>query len=393
MSRLSNIGVWLIGARGSVATTAIIGAKALAKGLTASTGLVTELPEIKRAGLIPFQNIIFGGHEIRHSSFNQSAGQLKDTGIDINPQLLRKLDNGLRSMGREIRIGVTYNQPRSKSLQETVKRLIKDITYFRKRHSLKNVIVVNLASTEPPVKEGPHTRTLTGFESALSKNRKNLLPASCLYAYAAFKSGCPYINFTPSAGSSIPALRELARQLRLPHTGNDGKTGETLVKSALAPLFNYRALNVLSWQSYNILGNSDGRVLSDPKARESKVQSKNTALANILGYKPHSHIGIDYVPSLGDWKTAWDFIHFEGFLGTKMTMQFTWQGCDSVLAAPLVLDLIRLVELSHRRGEYGELPHLALFFKQPIGSNENNLHNQWLAFRKYIFEKASQKCS
>ncbi|MEW6027779.1 MAG: inositol-3-phosphate synthase, partial [Planctomycetota bacterium] len=335
-------GVWFIGARGAVATTGIIGAKALAKGLIAPNGLVTELPDIKETGFVPFRSIVFGGHEIRRSSFKQAISQLGDTGINIDHKLLNKLEKEIREVDREIKTGLTSG---SGSLQETVRRLIKDIASFRKRHVLDNVIVVNLASTEPPVKQGPHTRTLTGFEAAIGRNRKDLLPASCLYAYAAFKTGCPYINFTPSAGSSIPALRELARQLHLPHTGNDGKTGETLVKSALAPLFNYRALKVLSWQGYNILGNQDGKVLSNPKARASKVQSKNTALANILGYQPHSYVGINYVPSLGDWKTAWDFIHFEGFMGTKMSLQFTWQGCDSILAAPLVLDLIRLVDL------------------------------------------------
>ncbi|MBI4712699.1 MAG: inositol-3-phosphate synthase [Planctomycetes bacterium] len=391
-------GVWLIGAYGSVATTALIGARSLAKGLIKPTGLITELPEITRllrrpAGtprndILEFDNLVFGGHEIRKSSFKDSIKQLQQTGIHIPSELLVKIKPDLKQIEPDIRQGLSFTaeSPRAQRLPlaEMVNRLVDDITGFKKKHSLERVIVVNLASTEPPMAEGAHTKTLKGFETALSHtfaslsaSRLGLFQPSVLYAYAAFKAGCPYINFTPSAGASIPALLQMARKLKLPHCGTDGKTGETLVKSALAPMFNYRNLNVLSWQGYNILGNLDGKALADPAACKSKIDSKSNVLSNILGYQPHSFVGIDYVPSLGDWKTAWDFIHFEGFLGTKMAMQFVWQGCDSILAAPLALDLIRLVDLAHRQGESGELAHLALFFKKPLGTKENNLHKQW----------------
>ena len=159
--------------------------------------------------------------------------------------------------------------------------------------------------------------------------------------------------------------------------GCDGKTGETLVKSALAPMFRYRNLRVLSWQGYNMLGDRDGVVLADEENRATKIESKDRLLGQILGYPLHSKVTIDYVPSLGDMKTAWDFVHFEGFLGHRMSMQFTWQGCDSILAAPLVLDMLRLTDLAVRRGESGPMKHLACFFKSPVDVSEHDLHAQW----------------
>jgi myo-inositol-1-phosphate synthase len=170
----------------------------------------------------------------------------------------------------------------------------------------------------------------------------------------------------------------------VPHAGKDGKTGETLIKSVLAPMFAARNLQVRSWIGHNILGGGDGRVLNDPANKASKVKSKDSALASILGYKPQSLVSIEYVESLDDWKTAWDHIHFEGFLGTRMALQFTWQGCDSVLAAPLVIDLARLMLMSQRRGESAVMSHLACFFKSPMGTDEYDFFRQWAMFENYV---------
>ena len=146
---------------------------------------------------------------------------------------------------------------------------------------------------------------------------------------AAARAGCPYVNFTPSLGADHPAVSSAFEAADLPHAGADGKTGETLVKSALAPMFAARSLEVMSWTGQNLLGNLDGRVLADPASKEAKVRSKSAVLKDVLGYEPESRVGIDYVGSLGDWKVAWDFIHFRGFLGVPMRMQFVWEGCDS----------------------------------------------------------------
>ncbi len=167
--------------------------------------------------------------------------------------------------------------------------------------------------------------------------------------------------------------------------GNDGKTGETLVKTVLAPLFAGRALQVLSWEGYNMLGNRDGFVLADPEARESKTRSKRRALEQLLENDDfHAKVSIDYVPSLDDWKVAWDYIHFEGFLGARMSMQFTWQGNDSALAAPLVLDLARLTAFAHTQGESGLMHHCAAYFKSPAGVEEHNFVKQLMLLEAYV---------
>ena len=238
------------------------------------------------------------------------------------------------------------------------------------------MIVVHLASTEAFRPPHDSWRTLESFEKSLDAGHSQ--PASCLYAYAALANGHPFVNFTPSPGSSIPALRELARNRGALHCGSDGKTGETLLKTVLAPMFVARALKVRAWQGYNMLGNRDGEVLADPMHKESKLRNKNDALRAILGDdQVHTHVGIDYVPSLEDWKTAFDLIHFEGFLRTRMTLSFTWTGSDSALASPLVIDLARLVDFAAAKGEVGEMPHTASFFKSPLAGGKHDFHAQF----------------
>ena len=176
---------------------------------------------------------------------------------------------------------------------------------------------------------------------------------------------------------ALPALEQLAEQRGVPHAGRDGKTGETLVKSALAPMFVTRNLHVRSWSGTNLLGGGDGAALAEPDRLASKLGSKQRLLSSILGYEPDAPLHIDYVPDLGEWKTSWDHVSFEGFLGTRMRMQFTWEGCDSALAAPLVLDLARLVAAAARAGQRGGLDALAFFFKDPWGVDEHRLEPQF----------------
>jgi myo-inositol-1-phosphate synthase len=214
------------------------------------------------------------------------------------------------------------------------------------------------------------------------------VPASSLYALAAIELGLPYVNFTPSLGASFPAALQLAHERRVPVAGQDGKTGETLLKSVLAPMFALRNLRLLSWVGHNIFGNRDGIVLNDPRHKESKLRTKDQLIPAIVGYRPQTHVSIEYIESLDDWKTAWDHIHFAGFLGVKMTIQFTWQGCDSILAAPLVLDLARLALLAQRRGECGVQRHLACFFKDPMGVQEHDFFKQWGMLGEYVTTSA-----
>jgi myo-inositol-1-phosphate synthase len=239
------------------------------------------------------------------------------------------------------------------------------------------VIIVNLASTEPTADHSQLPSRWHKLSPLLENDAASTLPASSLYAIAALDLGMAYVNFTPSVGASLPAILEVAELRQTCHAGQDGKTGETLLKSVLAPMFAARHLEVLSWVGHNIFGNMDGQILDNPANKAAKIEGKHQLVGRILGYDPQTLVSIEYIRSLGDWKTAWDHIHFRGFMGTPMTLQFTWQGCDSLLAAPLVLDLVRFVELSHRRGEVGVLSHLGSFFKRPLGLDADAFISQF----------------
>jgi myo-inositol-1-phosphate synthase len=388
------LGVWIVGARGAVATCVAYGAWGLRKGLLEPIGLATERPPFTRLALRPIDDLVFGGHEISLGQLSTNASDLVRHGIlpmdlvaaaaaeaaaldaRIRPGALDLADVGRADLDPEVTaLGAAH--PRAQ-----LERLTADIAAFRAHHHLERVVVVNLASTETWADERASWHDLKAFEQALDRGED--IPASCLYARAAFECGSPFVNFTPNRGAAIPALRQLARERGLPHCGNDGKTGETLLKTVLAPLFAARALRVLSWQGYNMLGNRDGAVLADPIRRQSKLRNKDAPLHAILDDEGlHTGVGIDFVPSLHDWKTAMDFVHFQGFLGAKMTLQFTWTGSDSALAAPLVLDLVRLADFAAARGEAGEMAHTASYFKSPIAGGTHDFHAQFARLLQY----------
>ncbi|MYW67592.1 myo-inositol-1-phosphate synthase [Streptomyces sp. SID8379] len=366
------VGVWLVGARGSVATTAIAGAAAVAAGIASPTGCVTESPLFADASLPALADLVFGGHDIVDVPLAARAGLLADAGV-LPARLLEAVRPALDAADAEIRDGA---QLPGEPQYTAARRLAADIADFRARHGLAQVVVVNVSSTEVLAEPDPAFLDLADLDKALA-TRTDLLPPSALYAYAAFHAGCAYVNFTPSTGAALPALDELARLRGVPYAGRDGKTGETLVKSALAPMFTQRALRLRSWSGTNLLGGGDGATLADPDAARSKTESKQRSLEETVGHPVEGQVHIDNVPEMGEWKTAWDHISFEGFLGVRMSMQFTWQGCDSTLAAPLILDLARLATLALRRGESGALPALGFFFKDPAASTEHNLTLQY----------------
>lgn len=389
-TKSEKVGVWLVGACGSVGCTVALGVAALDKRLTSTLGLVTELPLFSDLDLPPPGSFVIGGHEIRSETLTEAARALNERSGLFDRDLLRACAPRLRRMQANIAPGTligTSNTIR-RSCNETahkrdrtpaaaVRRLAADIQDFRCRHRLTHVVVVHLGSSEPPLKKAAAHASFARLGKALARSGSNVLPMSSLYALAAIESGAAYVNFTPSAGIDIPAIRERAEKLGLPYMGRDGKTGESLVKSALAPMFSMRNLQVMSWFGQNILGNRDGEVLRDPATRASKIRSKDKGLSRILGRDAQTGVSIDYVRSLHDWKVAWDFIHFRGFLSTKMSMQFTWQGSDSILAAPLVIDLVRLAVRESRAGRAGPMKHLACFFKDPLGVSEMDLAGQW----------------
>jgi myo-inositol-1-phosphate synthase len=391
------IGAWLIGAQGSLASTVVVGATAIARGLSTDGALVTALPDVAVLPFTGFDTLVFGGWDIAPVGLVERARTMAIDDRALPPALVTALEDDLRVVEGRVRPGVLEGGgpatramaarafvPRKESLAAAVERLGDDLDRFRVEHTLDTVVVVNLASTEPPITLGREHQRLESFRRVLQANTRRRVTPSMLYAYAALERGFPYVNFTPSLGITPPALQELGHKQHVPFYGSDGKTGETLTKTVLASLFRHRNLEVLSWEGFNILGGGDGRVLNDPRHKRSKVRSKAGVLASALGYAPHSGVGIEYVPSLGNWKTAWDHIHFRGFLGTKMTLQFIWQGCDSILAAPLVLDLIRLTEFAQRKGEAGPMTHLASFFKDPMGVSVHSFTDQFRLLLQYV---------
>ncbi len=388
--------MWIFGAYGGLATTLVVGARAIARGLLPARGLMTETAVAHGVPLQPLADLVFGGHEIRSGDYLQQATEIQQRTGTLPHTLLQALRTDLAAASRNVVRGVMPNAgraiaalregPATKALRlrAQVQQVQRDLQAFAQRHRLDRVVCVNLTSTEPPLKRQAAHTTLAALDRAIDRDDQRAVRPSTVYAYAAASLGLPLIHFTPSDSAFVPAIRELFAGTGAPYMGSDGKTGETLVKSALAPMFKYRDLRVLTWQGYNILGDRDGRVLADRANKRTKVQSKDALLPSILGYPLHTHVGIDYVPSLDDLKTAWDFVHFEGFLGFKMVLQFVWQGCDSILAAPLVLDLVRLADLAARRGESGPLRHLACFFKRPLEVAEHDLHRQWNALVDYL---------
>ncbi len=307
----------------------------------------------------------------------------------IPPELVESCGDDLDEIDRRIRPGSLLGSgetisaladldiPPEETPRQAIERLKADMQAFADLEGLDHVTVVNVASTEPRVDPEHIPSTWRQLQTLLDKSEGCPLRASSLYAIAALELGFSHINFTPSFGTAAPALDELARAHKTRHMGRDGKTGETLMKSVLAPMFHHRNLQVMSWVGHNIFGNLDGKVLDNPVNKAGKVASKDHLLRDILEYSPQTLVSIEYIESLGDWKTAWDHIHFRGFLGTPMTLQFTWQGCDSLLAAPLVLDMLRLTDLARRRGEIGEMTFLASFFKSPQGVQEQGFVRQF----------------
>jgi len=384
------LGIWIVGAKGGVATTVIVGLVALRKGLAGNEGLVSQLPAFQGIDFPAWKDLVIGGHDIRDVSLYDEAVKFHRDNRVLDESLLAACKADLLKVEKQIVPGTILNVgstiekfasdskvPRSETPRAAIQRIQQDLRTFRETQGVDEVIVVNLASTEPSVEEDLLPPRWKDLDKLLDKPAKKFpLAASSLYAIAALDLGHPYINFTPSAGSAPAAICELAIERGTCHMGHDGKTGETLLKSVLAPMFAQRNLSVMSWVGHNILGNVDGKVLDDPANKRTKVRSKDRLLHQILGYSPQTLVSIEYIQSMGDWKTAWDHIHFRGFLGTPMVLQFTWQGCDSLLAAPLVIDLVRFTDVARRRGQTGLLSFLASFFKSPLGVAEHDFARQ-----------------
>lgn len=397
------VGLWLVGAFGGVGTTITVGLAAMARGLVDQTGLVTDLADFRALPLPSPGDFVVGGHEIRRTSFEQSAEEFRRESGVFEASWLSECRDELAAATARVRPGPTLGldpavrklanwegEVAPDSARHAIDRIKADLAAFAKREKVDHLIVLNVASTEPPFPLSKAHESLSDLKAGLAQKGEPIVPPSAYYALAAFEEGYTHLNFTPSLGGSFPAAHELAESTNSLYGGKDGKTGETLMKTVLAPMFAARNLKVMSWVGHNIFGNRDGVVLDEPSNKASKVRTKDKVITDILGYKPASVVSIEYIPGMGDWKTAWDHIHFKGFLGTKMALQFTWQGCDSLLAAPLGIDLARLADLEKQRGGKGLMSHLSCFFKGPEGNPENDFFKQYAKLEQYVAEVRAQ---
>lgn len=390
------VGLWLIGAHGGVCSTAVLGLSALSRKLSDTTSLVTASPLFDGVELDDFDTFVVGGHEIRKSSYVEAVRDLHQRSNVFSEAMIQACTPDLEKWSANVKPGTILGSGptiskladnpdvhRVTTPREAVDRIQADLRAFREANKLDQVVVANVTSTEPPKELSEDYNTIAKFRALLDTKNASI-PASALYGWAALDLGIPYINFTPSLGSSFPAAIQLAEERKASVSGKDGKTGETLMKTVLAPMFYHRNFKVLSWVGHNIFGNRDGIVLDDPVNKSSKILTKDQVVSSIVGYKPQTHVSIEYIQSLDDWKTAWNHIHYQGFLGTKMILQFIWQGCDSLLAAPLLLDIVRLTLLAQRRGESGVLKHLACFFKSPMGCDQHDFFEQMDLLAAYV---------
>ncbi|WP_031470154.1 inositol-3-phosphate synthase [Sciscionella sediminilitoris] len=364
------VGLWFFGARGSVAVTAICGLAAVRKGLYPATGCVTETLDLPEC-FPNWSQLVVGGHDVVDVPLVKRAELLAADGLLPN-DAVRAVGDELEAVEKELRTGY---QRGAQEQGTAADRIGGEIAEFRDRHRLDRVVVVNVTSTEPPVPDQPEHHDLTALERTLGEGR-DVLPVTALGCYASLRAGCGYVEFTPSPGIRYPALAELALRQRVPYAGADAKTGQTLLRSVLAPMFAARALPVRSWSGTNLLGGGDGANLGDAERAAGKLASKGQVLESLLGADIPAPLHIDNVAELGERKVSWDYISFEGFLGARMNLQLSWDGYDSALAAPLVLDLARLVAGAQARGESGPLGALGFYFKEPVGSAELRLAQQ-----------------
>jgi myo-inositol-1-phosphate synthase len=289
-------GVWFLGALGGVATTTIVGLTALRRGWTGNQGLVSQLSQFAALELLGWEDFVLGGHDIRRTTLYDEAMQLAQVSRAIDASLIERCRGDLADVDANIRPGVLFNvgktiaafaeaglRDRVETPRESIARVQHDLQSFARQHQLDRVIVVNVASTEPPLDATRLPSRWSELSGLLDDGATCPLAASSLYAIAAIELGYPYINFTPSLGSAPAAIDELAVDRHTCHMGHDGKTGETLLKSALAPMFANRNLEVMSWVGHIIFGNMDGKVLDDPANKKTKVASKDRLLGHIFG--------------------------------------------------------------------------------------------------------------
>jgi myo-inositol-1-phosphate synthase len=385
------LGVLIIGLNGAVATTFVAGTLAAGRNLAKPIGSLTQMGRI-RVGkrednnfplikeflpLAKIEDIVFGGWDARYSNTYDAA---------IDAAVLKESDLApVRGIMSEIEpMKAVFEQKYVKNIEaDWVKDsankyqlyldLVSDIREFKKKNNADRLVMIWCASTEAYIKANGVHDTLNHFESALKDNHPDISP-SMIYAFAAISEGVPFINGSPSLSCDIEALNNLAKEKNVPIAGKDFKTGQTLMKTVLAPMLKTKMLGLNGWFSTNILGNRDGAVLDDPDSFKTKETSKLSVLDGILQpelypelYADYYHkVRIDYYPPRGDNKEGWDNIDIFGWMGYPMQLKVNFLCRDSILAAPLALDLSLLMDLASRANMGGIQDWLSFFFKSPI---------------------------
>ena len=381
----------LIPGMGAVATTFIAGVEAVKRGLGQPVGSLTQLgtirlgkrtdnnvPKIKEfVPLTPIECLEFGTWDIFEDNAYEAAqnanvlesallDQLKEPLTAIQPMKAVFDKNYIKRIDGP-------NVKSAPSRMELAEALMEDIRTFQRTRNCSRMVMIWCGSTEVFHRSAPVHQSIESFEEGLRKNDPDIAPSQ-IYAYAALKLGIPYANGAPNLTTDTPALLQLARENNIPICGKDFKTGQTFMKTLLAPGFKARMLGMKGWFSTNILGNRDGEVLEDPGSFKSKEETKLSVLDQILQpnlypdlYKDLYHaVRINYYPPRGDSKEGWDNIDIFGWLGYPMQIKIDFLCRDSILAAPLVLDLVLFLDLAQRAGMKGIQEWLSFYFKAPM---------------------------
>ena len=372
---MNRVGVAIVGINGAVASTLVAGVELMKRGLAPRIGMVTERTEANIAESItellefaPLESLVFGGWDLQFANCYEGALHHRV----FMPHVLEGVRAELESVrpwpavftNAYVQNIAGENVVSARTHREQIAVLERDLAAFKRDHGLDRVIMVNLASTESFLEVQAVHRDLRAFEAGLDASDPAITPAM-RYFYAANKLQIPYCNFTPSL-TNVPALDTHANEMGNPFAGMDGKTGQTLLKTALASMFRARRLLIDGWYSTNFLGNGDGKVLDAPSSNKTKVMSKSAVLDSIVGYHVENHqVHIHYYKPRGDSKEAWDNIDIVGFAGIPMQIKINFLCQDSALAAPLVIDLVRLLDVARRCGERGIQRQLSMFFKAP----------------------------
>ena len=381
----------LIPGIGAVSTTFIAGVESIRRGLSEPIGSLTQLaairlgkrtdarsPKIKDfVPLAGLDDLVFGGWDIYDDTAYEAAANAKVLSRDhLDP--VKDFMTGIKPMpavfdSEYVRRINGPNVKKGKTKMDHAEMLAEDIDQFRKASGVSRSVMIWCGSTEVYHKPSAVHQTLKDFECGLMKNDPEIAPSQ-IYAYAALKSGMPFANGSPNLTTDTPALLELARERNLPVCGKDFKTGQTFMKTLLAPGLKARMLGLSGWFSTNILGNRDGEVLEDPGSFKSKEETKLSVLEHILQpelypqlYKDYYHaVKINYYPPRGDAKEGWDNIDIFGWMGYPMQIKIDFLCRDSILAAPIVLDLVLFMDLAQRCGMRGIQEWLSFYFKAPM---------------------------